>query len=338
VDVLITGGNGFVGRHLVRALIKRGDRVRVLALPDEDTTWLNRRGVEVFRGDVCVPATIAPAMRGIDAVLHLAAMMHVWRSLREYCAVNVSGTEYVCRAALAAGVHRFVHMSSTSVYGTPRTGRFDETSPVAPFDDPYPMSKAAGDVVVRRMYKEDGLRAVIVRPDQIFGPGDRLHFGNTAAQLRKGRAIVVGRGDNATPLVYVDNIVDGLLLAMDRVGIDGEVFNITNDDRITQLEYLDAISDAIGAEPRRLHVPYQVLAAAAVAAEGVARVRRSSTRPAITRLGVAFTGGDVRSSISKARNELGYAPRVSLRVGIRRTASWWRAESERTPRRDMTCA
>jgi nucleoside-diphosphate-sugar epimerase len=338
VEVLVTGGNGFVGHHVVSSLLVRGDHVRVLALPHEDTSWLEQRGITVHRGDVCVPASLAPAMRGADAVLHMAAMMHVWRSLREYSAVNVSGTEYVCRAALAAGVQRLVHMSSTSVYGTPRRGRFDETATVAPFDDPYPTSKAMGDLVVQRMHIEEGLGAVIVRPDQIFGPGDSLHFGHTAARLRRGRGIVVGRGDNATPLVYVDNIVDGLLLALDGVGIDGEIFNITNDDRITQREYLGAIAREIGAEPPRLHVPYAALAAAAYAAEGLARARKSSERPVITRLGVAFTAGDVRTSISKAQAKLGYVSRVPLREGIRRTASWWHATTERKRLGDLTSA
>ena len=104
MDVLVTGGNGFVGHHLVEALLDRGERVRVLALPEEDASGLERRGVAVHRGDICRPETLAAPMHGADAVIHLAAMMHVWRPLRDYRAVNVDGTEHVCKAALAAGV------------------------------------------------------------------------------------------------------------------------------------------------------------------------------------------------------------------------------------------
>jgi nucleoside-diphosphate-sugar epimerase len=114
-EVLITGGNGFVGRHLVTALQRRSDSVHVLAFPGEDTNALEERGVAVHRGDVRQPETLVAPMRGVDGVFHLAAMMDVWRPLADYKAVNVTGTENVCRAALGAGVRRLVHMSSSSV-------------------------------------------------------------------------------------------------------------------------------------------------------------------------------------------------------------------------------
>jgi nucleoside-diphosphate-sugar epimerase len=115
--ILVTGGNGFVGRHLVSALRARGDSVRVLALPDENTGWLAQHGIPVHRGDVRRPDTLVTPMAGVDGVVHLAAMMDVWRPIDDYRAVNVAGTRHVSRAALAAGVRRFVHMSSSSVYG-----------------------------------------------------------------------------------------------------------------------------------------------------------------------------------------------------------------------------
>src|SRR5919198_1414530 len=117
MEVLVTGGNGFVGHHVVEALLDRGDRARVLALPGEDVSWLEARGVAIHRGDIRNPETLAAPMRGAEAVLHLAAMMDVWQPMRVYVAVNVGGTGNVCRAALAAGVRRLVHMSSSSVYG-----------------------------------------------------------------------------------------------------------------------------------------------------------------------------------------------------------------------------
>ena len=327
MDVLLTGGNGFVGHHVVEALLDRGDRVRVLALPGEDVSWLEARAVAVHRGDVCHPETLTAPMEGADAVLHLAAMMHVWRPLRDYLAVNLTGTENVCRAALGAGVRRLVHMSSSSVYGTAIDATVDERFPLAPFDDPYPVSKAAGDELVQRMTAQEGLPAAIIRPDQIFGPGDRLHFGQTVERLRAGRAIVVGRGDNRIPLVYVSDLVQGMLLALDHERAVGQAYNITNDAPLTQLEFLQAIADEIGAKPPRIHVPYLALYAAAAAAERLISVTRTSRRPPVTRLGVAFTGSDVRYSMEKAASELGYRPRVSLRDGVRRTVAWHLAEN-----------
>jgi nucleoside-diphosphate-sugar epimerase len=323
-EILVTGGNGFVGRHLVTALQAGGDSVRVLALPTEDTGWLERRGVAIHRGDVREPATLVRPMRGVDGVLHLAAMMDVWRPIEDYRAVNVGGTENVCRAALAARVGRLVHVSSSSVYGMGLGRPADERDPLAPFRDPYPITKALGDMAVQRMVREEGLRAVIVRPDQIFGPGDRLHFGRLADRLRAGRAVIVGSGDNVMPFVYVDDAVQGMLLALDQERALGRAYNVTNDRPLTQRGLLHAIAREIGARPPRLRVPYRLLYAAGYAAERWARLTPSSRRPPITRLGVAFFGTDNRYAIDKARRELGYAPRVALREGVRLTAAWYR--------------
>ena len=321
--VLVTGGNGFVGRHLVAALQDRGDLVRVLALPGEEASWLQHRGVAVYHGDVREPASLAKPADGADAVLHLAAMMDVWRPLEDYQAVNVTGTENICRAALAAGVRRFVHMSSSSVYGVALGRLADESFPLAPFGDPYPVTKAAGDQLVQRMVAAEHLPAVIIRPDQIFGPGDELHFGHMADRLRAGRGILVGPGDNAIPLVYVADAVRGLLLALDHDRAPGQAYNITSDRPLTQKQVLHAIAEEIGASPPRIRVPYRALYAAGYLSERLATSAPSVARPPITRLGVAFFGADNRYSIGKARAELGYAPQVDLREGIRITARWY---------------
>ncbi len=321
--ILITGGNGFVGRHVISALQDRGDLVRVLALPGEDVGWLQKRGVAVYHGDIRAPESLAQPVRGADAVLHLAAMMDVWRPVEDYRAVNVTGTENVCRAALAADVRRFVHMSSSSVYGVALGRPADESFPLAPFPDPYPITKAAGDKLVQRMIAEDHLPAVIIRPDQIFGPGDQLHFGKMADRLRSGHGIVVGSGDNAMPFVYVTDVVQGLLLALDHDKAVGEAYNITNDQPLTQAQMLQAIADEIGSSPPRFHVPYRALYAAGYLAERLVMLAPSRARPPITRLGVAFFGTDNRYAIGKARRELGYSPQVGLRDAVRITAAWY---------------
>jgi nucleoside-diphosphate-sugar epimerase len=321
--IFITGGNGFVGRHLVLALQERGDQVRVLALPAEDTSWLEERGVTVYRGDVGRPESLVEPMRGVEQIIHLAGMMDVWRPLDDYRAVNVTGTENVCRGALAAQVRRIVHMSSSSVYGMGRGVPVHEDRPLAPFQDPYPISKAEGDKMVQQMIVEDRLPAVIIRPDQIFGPGDQLHFARMADRVRARKAIIVGSGRNAVPFVYVTDVVRGLLLALDHERAAGQAYNITNDQPLTQEQFLDAIAQEIGAPPPRVHVPYRALYAAGYAAERLAILTHSWRRPPVTRLGAAFFGTDNRYAIDKARRELGYAPQVTLREGVRLAACWY---------------
>ena len=148
MDVLLTGGNGLLGRHLVTALHDRGDSVRVLALPAEDTRWLDRRGVAVHRGDILRAETLTVPLSGVQAVFHLAGMMGVWRPVEDYHAVNVTGTENVCRAALAEGVARVVHVSSWTVYGMDLGQPAREEFLLRPFHEPYAVTKAAGDKAV----------------------------------------------------------------------------------------------------------------------------------------------------------------------------------------------
>jgi nucleoside-diphosphate-sugar epimerase len=331
-EILVTGGNGFLGRHVVKALRERSESVRVLALPGEDTSSLEMQGVDVYRGDIRDPEAVAAAMNGAEGVLHLAGMMGLWRPIEDYRAVNVTGTENVCRAALAEGA-RVVHVSSWTVYGMGLGEPVREDRPLRPLREPYAMTKAEGDLSVQQMIAEDQLRAVIIRPGTIFGPGSTLNFGRIADRLRAGRWIIVGSGRNALPLVYVSDVVRGLLRALDQPQALGEAYNIGNDHPLSQREFLTAVAREIGARPPRMRVPYRVLYSVAYVAERLAEATRSESEPVVTRHGVNLFGTDNRHAIDKAERELGYTPQIPLAEGIRLAAAWYGhlAEAARAP-------
>ncbi len=331
MEILITGGNGFLGRNLVPALQGRGDSVRVLASPTGDTTWLEQRGVAIFRGDIRDSAVLTAAMRGADAVFHLVAQTRKWGPMQDSYAVNVTGTENVCRAALAAGVRRLVHISTFTVYNMAIGRPVTEDDPLAPLNESYSMTKAQGDKLVQRMIAEDHLPAVIIRLGALFGPGDRLNFGRIADRMRVGKGIIVGSGNNAVPFVYITDVVQAFLLALDHERAIGQVYNIGNDQPLTQEQYLSAIAQDIGVAPPHIHVPYYLMYAAAYAAERVATMSGSRIPPVVTRHGVKILGEDSRLSIDKARRELGYAPQMPLREGVRLTVTWYRQQDSRTP-------
>jgi len=324
MEILVTGATGFLGRYLVAALQERGDSVRALALPTEDTTWLRERGVAIYQGDICQPSTLIAPMHGVDGVFHLAAMTRMWRPMREYRDVNVTGTENVCRAALAAGVRRLIHVSSGVVYGLGIGRPAREDFPLAPIQEPYSVTKAESDRLVQRMITEDHLPAVIVRPGTVFGPGDSLNFGRIAGRLLADKGLVIGSGRNALTFVYVTDVIQGLLLALDRERAVGNAYNIGNDEPLTQKEVLCAIAEEVGASPPRVHVPYHVLYALAFVTERVATLSGYRIQPLVTRQGVKLFGTDNRLAIDKARRELGYAPRVSVREGLHRAGEWYR--------------
>ena len=323
METLITGGTGLVGHHLVTELQRRGDTVRALVLPSENTSWLEERGVTVYRGDIRDPDKLTAPMRGVDTVFHLAAMQGVWLPIEEYYKVNVTGTENVCRAAMIAGARRIVHVSSWTIYGMARGWPLTEEVPPAPRNDPYWITKAQGDLLVQRMIAKDHLPAAIIRPGTIFGVGDRLNFGRMADKLRSGKGLVIGSGRNALPLVYVTDVVQGLLLCANHDRAQGQAYNITNDQPLTQGEFLHAIAQELGTAPPRLHIPYSAAYAIAYAAER-AVMFTGSKHPIVTRHGVTLFGTDNRHSIDKARTELGYAPQVSLRAGVQHSCNWYR--------------
>lgn len=328
MEILVTGATGFLGQSLVAALLERGDSVRALVLPTEDDSWLHARGVTVLRGDICQPASLVAPMNGTAGVFHLAAMTRVWRSLEDYRAVNVTGADNICRAAQKAGVQRIVHVSSGVVYGLGIGQPAREDLELEPIDEPYSLSKAEADLLVQRLIAEEHLPAVIVRPGTVFGPGDLLNFGRIADRLRSGKGLIIGPGNNALTFVYISDVIQGLLLAMDHPEAAGQVYNIGNDQPLTQEQSLSTIAQEINAPPPRIRVPYRALYTLAFVSEQVSNLTRNRIPPVVTRQGVKLYGTDNRLVIDKAQQEIGYAPQVDLRDGIHRTALWYQQQTQ----------
>ena len=324
MKVLITGATGLLGGHLIKELQQRGEDIRALVLPVENADKLEKQGVEVVRGDITDASTLGPAVQNVDLIFHLAGMMGVWRPLSDYRLVNVTGSENLYKAAQKAGVRRYVHTSSHTVYGL-GYGRFlTENDALRPDPDPYSLTKAEGDRLMRRLMLNSEVETVILRPGTFFGPGDRLHFGRMAQKMKDGKGVIIGRGDNALPFCYVTDVVQGFMLAAYHENAPGNVYNITNDRPLTQLEMFNAIADAVhGVRPTR-HLPYLPIYYGSIVAEKVvARVTR--TKPIVTQLGAMMFGSDNKHSVEKARRELGYEPKVDLRTGITLAAEWFNA-------------
>ena len=329
MKVLITGATGLLGGHLIQELQQRGDQIRALVLPVENAEKLVAQGVEVVRGDVTDATTLAPAVKGIEIILHLAGMMGVDRPLADYRLVNVTGTENLYRAAQVAGVRRFVHTSSHTVYGL-GYGRFlTEEDELRPDPDPYSITKAEGDHLMRRLMLKSDVETVIIRPGTFFGPGDRLHFGRIAQRMKNGKGIIIGRGNNALPFCYVTDVAQGFLLAASHEKAPGNVYNISNDHPLTQQEIFNAIADDVGGQRPIRHLPYLPIYYGGIVAEKVAFITHS--KPIVTRLGAMMFGTDNRHSVEKARRELGYEPEVDVREGIRLAAAWFNAGGMEQP-------
>src|SRR5438874_3749861 len=327
--VLITGATGLLGGHLIKELRQRGEDIRALVLPVENADKLEKQGVEVVRGDITDAGTLEPAVQDVELIFHLAGMMGVWRPLADYRQVNVTGSENLYKAAQKAGVRRYVHTSSHTVYGL-GYGRFlTENDALRPDPDPYSLTKSEGDRLMRRLMLNGAVETVILRPATFFGPGDRLHFGRMAQRMKNGKGVIIGRGDNALPFCYVTDVAQGFLLAAYHEKAPGNVYNISNDRPLMQQEIFNAIADDVGGKRPTRHLPYLPLYYGGIVAEKTALI--THTRPLVTRLGVMMFGTDNRHSIEKARSELGYEPKVDIREGISLAAAWFNAGGMEQP-------
>ncbi|HYU72519.1 MAG TPA: NAD-dependent epimerase/dehydratase family protein [Ktedonobacteraceae bacterium] len=323
MKILLTGATGLLGGHLLQELQRRGEQLRALVLPVENADKLIQQGVEVVRGDVTDASTLAPAVKDIEIVIHLAGMMGVTRPLADYRLVNVAGSANLYQAAQTAGVRRFIQTSSHTVYGLGH-GRFlTETDALRPDPDPYSLTKAEGDRLIQRLMLKSNVETVILRPGTFFGPGDRLHYGRMAQRLKNGKGLIIGRGNNALPFCYVTDVVQGFLLAAYHENAPGNIYNISNDHPLTQQEIFNAIADDIGAKRPTRHLPYLPIYYGSIVAEKIADL--THTKPVVTRLGAMMFGSDNKHSVEKARRELGYEPQVDLREGIKLAAAWFNA-------------
>ena len=320
--VLVTGGNGLLGSHVIDAALDRGYRIRALLLPEEPAKrWLGT-GTEVCRGDLTDSESLNQAINGIDVVLHCASRKGPWGPQRDYARVNVLGTRNILAAAQKAGVSRFVHVSSTAVLGADIRGRGDETSPLRREPNPYNWSKMQAELLLQQEISR-GAPVTIIRTGLLYGPRDTKSFGRFCRLIQKRRMPLIGSGDNHLPLVYVRDVAVAMLLASEIAQAVGQTYNIVGDEPVTQKQYLSTIARELGVAAPRLKIPYRAARMMAAASEMFAHAVRLRHAPPLTRFGVGLLGGENRFRIDKARKELGFAPRTSLSDGVRTSVEWF---------------
>jgi nucleoside-diphosphate-sugar epimerase len=323
MTVLVTGATGLIGGHVVDALRRRGVVQRVLVRPGEAVDRLEAAGVEIVRGDLADAPTLGAAVAGVERVLHCAARTGPWGPVAEYRTANVRGLTALLDAALAAGVKRFVHLSSAIVVGT-APGAVDEDAPYRLEPNPYSASKIEGERLLQRAIRERGAPVTILRPGLVYGPHDSASFGRFAALVERGKMVLLGSGENPIPLVYAEDVAEAVILASESPRAAGRTYFVVNDEPVTQRAYLEEIATALGAAPSFRRVPYVLARALAAGAEWAVRAARLDGPPPLTRFGVRLLGGDARISIRRAREELGFEPRVGVCDGVRRSVEWYR--------------
>lgn len=326
---LLTGASGFIGGHLAARLVRDGYQVRCLVRPTSDTAKLAGLGVELVHGDLTDPASLARAVEGCRYVVHSGAMVSDWALPHEIESVNVAGTRSLLAASAQAAAQRFVHISSTDVYGHPGTAEVGETHGPVRFANWYAQTKRGAEDEVRRAGAE-GLETVILRPATVYGPGCRETVLEVARAVRKRQMLLVAGGRAVVGLCYVDNLADAVMLALEHERATGRVFNITDGSDVSWRRFVDDLAAGLEAPPARFNVPYPVAAGLALGLEhGYRALRRSTglkTRALLSRQAVQLMGIDQSFSTASARELLGWEPRVDYQTGLRQTLDWLRSE------------
>ena len=326
MTVLVTGAAGLLGSHVTELALEDGEAVRVLVRPGEEVSWLAQAGAEVCRGDLTDRASLEKAVRNVDRVLHCAARMGPWGPEIEYEQVNVNGPKILLEAALAAGVQRFVHVSSIDVHGLVVGDGVDETAPYSREQDPYSRSKIAGERVIQQLIRDKSAPVTIVRPGLIYGPRDTNSFARFARLVEQRKMVIIGSGNNHLPLIYVRDVAWGVLLASKAKDAIGRAYLLVNDEPVTQSDYFNAIAKELGVPPPRLHVPYRLALALGATAEVMGKLARRKQPPPLMRFGLKQVGGENRFVISRARRELGFSPQVNLADGVCQSILWYRTK------------
>ncbi len=323
MKILITGGTGFIGSRLALRCLAEGHAVRVLGQVNTDAEAANHEqireaGAEISLGSVTDAKRVAAACEGVDTVFHLAATQHEMNVPdRRFHEVNVDGTRTVLEASAQRGVGRFVHGSTIGVYGRPN-GTLSEESPCSP-DNIYGVTKLAGEQLV--LSYESRLPVVVIRIPEVYGPGDRRLL-KLFRSIDKKLFFMIGKGTNLHHVIYIDDLIDGLLAAARAGNVVGEVILLAGNEPVSTKHMVSTIAEALGRRPPRFTAPLSAFVVAAVAME--LTLRPLGIQPPLHRRRLDFFRKSFTLSAAKAGNLMAFEPRVAFAEGAQRTAEWYR--------------
>jgi len=326
---LVTGATGLIGRHLVRQLLQKGDRVRIFVRRQPPAEFMNDSNIEVSLGDLGDPAAVDRAVAGSEIVYHVGAAMK--GGAHDHERGTVCGTQNIVDSILRHDVQRLVYISSLSCLHAARSGRgavVTENWPIEPSPTErgaYTQAKTEAEKIVRDAVRDRHLRAVVLRPGRVFGPGMTLLTPEVARRMGN-LFVILGDGTRELPLVYVDDVVNAIMLAGENSKFDGRVFHIVDRTHITQNQLVrDYIAkNATGAKV--VHLPVAVLYGLALGLEALSKVLKRAAPLSIYRVKSALAR--MQFDCDRAKNEIGWQPQIGITSGLQETMAAERAGSK----------
>ena len=326
MKVLVTGATGFLGEYIVERLRARGDDVRGFCR--RPSASLAKLGVETALGDITDRDSVVNACRGMDAVIHTAAIAGIWGPWELFHDTNVLGTRYVLEGCREHGVHRLVYTSSPSVTfdGTPQRG-VDESVPYPTrWLAHYPQTKAMAEQEVLAAHSPGMLHTCALRPHLIWGPRDRHLIPRLLDRARRGKLKRVGDGLNMVDIIYVENAAAAHLLALDRLAepgpVGGKAYFLSQGEPVNCWGWINDVLKIAGLPHVRKLVPFPAAYAVGGVLEVAYRWLRKSDEPLMTRFLACQLAMDHYFSLKNAETDLGYRPQVSTHQGMLRLRAW----------------
>ena len=322
--VLVTGATGFTGGHLARALKARGHDVRAMVRTPQGAGPLSGDGIPITIGDLTRPESLPRAVDGGFDVIYNIAALYRQAGLPDsvYHQVNATAVGQLIDAAAKAGVRRVVHCSTVGVHGDVGHAPANEDAPFNP-GDVYQISKVEGERIALDSAARAGVEVVIARPSGIYGPGDRRLLKLFRGVARR-RFVILGEGTIFYHLTYIDDLVEGFRLCGEVPQAAGRTYILAGAEVPTLNDLAAMIARDAGVPPPALHLPVWPVWLAGAACEAVCAP--FGIEPPLYRRRVDFFTKSRAFDISRAREELGYAPGVGLRDGIHRTLAWYRSQ------------
>lgn len=327
MDVLVTGGAGFIGSALVSALLHEGHAVRVLAGPADSVDTQKGGEARIFRGDITRPESLSAAFDGVEIVFHLAALAKDWAPWRTFLKVNVMGTENVIQAAERAGAKRLVHMSSLAVHKYRDYFGADETAPRDVEGSFYGESKKLAEEEVEKVRDKGSLETVIIRPALIpYGPRDPARWGRILALLSRRRFAFVRGGEAFAGVIHVEDLARGLIKAAGEERAAGETFVLSDSVPISWKEIMQTLCTELDVPVPRVSFPYPAARIFAWGLEGLWRSFRLPGEPFLTRYRVDVSAFDLFFRPTKAERVLGFRTRRNFSDGVGEMVAWYRRQ------------
>ncbi|MBW2655050.1 MAG: NAD-dependent epimerase/dehydratase family protein [Deltaproteobacteria bacterium] len=323
-NVLVTGGGGFLGKAIVKKLVKKN--LSVTSFSRNFYPELEKMGVRQIQGDLADKNAVVAAFQQIDAVFHVAAKPGIWGRFEDFFQANVTGTEHVIFACRENNIKQLIYTSSPSViFDENDMENVDESAPYPKkYLAPYPETKAMAEKLVKSAAKK-GLSTIIIRPHLIWGPEDNHMVPgiiNRAHKLKR-----VGQKNDRVDTIYVDNAADVHILSSEKLletpSLSGNVYFVSQDEPVSKWKMANAFLDAAGLPPISGHVSAKTAYIAGLIFEFVYTLFNIKKEPPITRFAAKELATSHWFNISRAKKDLGYTPKISTKEGLQKLKQWF---------------